>query len=168
MIQAFEVNKAAKSKTASRIARTTWGYRQSQEGGTKGERKVMVKKTKDMDVKMFVFWLWLWLLLLLLLLLLLFFKKTSHTCLYVLYMFSGKFQIMIRWIICYKFIAWLWYRLLHSKRNGCTSNQYSRPRNLKPIRELNRDITNPFKNKKAKAMNFRFKRTYCYIQDISR
>lgn len=30
--QEMLVNKAAKSKTASRIARTTWGYRQSQEG----------------------------------------------------------------------------------------------------------------------------------------
>ena len=39
LIQAFEVNKAAKSKTASRIARTTWGYRQSQEGGTKGNKR---------------------------------------------------------------------------------------------------------------------------------
>ena len=32
-----EVNRAAKSKTASRIARTTWGFRQSEEGAKSTE-----------------------------------------------------------------------------------------------------------------------------------
>ena len=30
----------------------------------------------------------------------------GHMCLYVLYMFSGKFQIIIKCIICYKFMKY--------------------------------------------------------------